>query len=108
MVGVARPDGRDGRLVVVHAGDPAGDTGQQVGPVALAEPGFQHVTPGAPVGQALVDDLVPAEPVVLDVQARNRALAGQRQRQIPLGGTPRGGPLVGGTVGNECAHCKAG
>ena len=79
--------------------------------LVCAEAGFQHVTSGAMAGQPLVDHLVAAKPVVLDVQAGHRALAGQGQprvRRNPLGGTPRIGPVVGGTVGDECAHCKAG
>ena len=85
---------RDGRLVVVQPDHAARHVGDQVGAVALAAAGLEHVAPRAAAGQPLVDHLVAAEPVVLLRQAGNSALAGQRQTRR--------------TVGNECAHCKAG
>ena len=66
---VPRPDVGDRRLVIVQPDHTARDAGDQVGAVALAEAGFEHVATSAAVGQPLVDDLVAAEPVVLLVEA---------------------------------------
>ena len=90
---VARADMGDRRLVVVEPDDAARDVGDQIGAVTLAAARFEHVATRAAVGQPLVDDLMAAEPVVLLRQARDGAFAGQGQIR---------------TVGNECAHCKAG
>ena len=98
--GIAGAHVRNGGLVVVDPDDPAGDAGEQIGAVALAEPGFQHVAAGATLGQPLVDHLVAAKPVVLDVQPGNGALAGQGQ----LGHAPAsrpGRPLAAGGVSSD-------
>ena len=75
--GVAGPNVGYRRLVVVQPDDPARDVGDQVGAVALAGAGLEHVTPRTAVGQPLVDHLVAAEPVVLLRQAGDRAFPGQ-------------------------------
>ena len=82
-----------GRLVVVQPDHTARLVGNQVGAVALAAARLEHIAPGAAGGQPSVHHLVAAEPVVLLRQAGNSSLAGKRQIR---------------TVGNECAHCKAG
>ena len=69
---------RDGALVVVDAGDAAGHAGQQIGAVALAEPGLQHVSVHAVVQKLQVGDFVAAKPVILDVQAGHGSLTRQR------------------------------
>ena len=100
-------------LVVVQPDDAARDVGDQVGAVALAAAGLEHVAARAAVGQPLVDHLVAAEPVVLLGQAGDRALPGQGQRTL------RGRPDVGdemrslqrqanpGTVGRRFANGSA-
>ncbi len=109
---IAGPHVRNGGLVVVDPDHPAGDAGQKIGAIALTEPGFQHVAAGTTIGQPLVDHLVAAEPVVLDVQPGNGAFTGQGKLRNMAGIEPRPARgrrrLVGGTVGNECAHRKAG
>ncbi len=83
----------DCRFVVVQPDHAARDVGNQVGAVTLAAARLEHVAPGAAAGQPPIHHLVAAEPVILLRQARNSSLAGKRQIR---------------TVGNECAHCKAG
>ena len=88
-------------LVVVHRDDPAGDAGDQIGAVTFATAGLEHIAARAARRQALVDHLVAAKPVVLDVQIGDGALARQRQHRV-------GRCLVRRrrvTDGNECAHC---
>ena len=71
-------------LVVVHRDNPARDAGDQVGAVTFATTGLEYVAAGAVRRQALVHDLVPAKPVVLDVQIGDGAFARQRQhRSVP-------------------------
>ncbi len=67
--------------------------GDQIRAVTLAAARFEHVAVRAEIGQPLVDDLMAAEPIVLLRQAGNRAFPGQGQVR---------------TVGDECAHWKAG
>ncbi len=87
------PHMRDGRLVVVEPDHVACLVGNQVGTVALAAARLENIAPGAAAGQPPVHHFVAAKPVVLLRQAGNRSLAGKRQIR---------------TVGNECAHWKAG
>ena len=92
---IAGPHVRDGRLVVVHGGHLACDTGDQVGAITFAAARFEHVATHAALSQPLVDHFVAAKPVVLHVEARDGAFTGQRQSGI------------GGGVRNtrdECAH----
>ncbi|CFE60295.1 Uncharacterised protein [Mycobacterium tuberculosis] len=105
--GIAAPDMGHRSLVVVHRDDLASDAGDQVGAISLAAAGFQHVAGRAAGCQPLVDDLVAAKPVVLDVQIGDGALAGQRQhRRASRGGRRRVvASAMAGNVGNECAHC---
>ena len=84
---VARADVGHRRLVVVQPDHAARGVGDQVGAVALAAPGLEHVATCAPVGQPLVDHLVAAEPVVLLGQAGDSALPGQWQSTFRPGGT---------------------
>lgn len=76
---VAGADVRHRGFVVVHPDDLAGDTGDEVGAVPLPGAGLQNVETGAAPGEALVDDLVPAEPVILLGEAGDGAFTGQRQ-----------------------------
>ena len=101
-LGIAAADvGHRGR-VVVHRDDPAGDAGDQVGAVTFAAAGLEHVAARAARRQPLVDHLVAAKPVVLDVQVGDGALARQRQHRV---GRRRGVAADVRDVGDECAHC---
>ena len=75
---IARPHVCDRRLVVVQTDDPTRHARDQVGAVALATTGLEHVPPGAAGGQPFVDHLMAAEPVVLLRQPGDRAFPGER------------------------------
>jgi hypothetical protein len=79
----------DRGFVVVQPDDVSGHVGDQVGAIALAAAGFQHVAVCAASGQPSVDHLVATKPVILLGQTGHRPLAGEGQ-------------------GVVCAHCKAG
>src|SRR6201999_1476669 len=72
---VAAADVGHGEFVVVDRDDPAGHAGDQIGSVTFATPGLEHVAARAAGCQPPVYHLVAAEPVVLDVQVRDGALA---------------------------------
>ncbi len=78
---VAAADVGHGGLVVVQRDHPAGDAGDQVGAVTFAAARLEHVATRAARRQPLVDHLVAAKPVVLDVQAGDGAFTGQRQHR---------------------------
>ncbi|CAA9485490.1 MAG: hypothetical protein AVDCRST_MAG13-1422 [uncultured Solirubrobacteraceae bacterium] len=82
---VAQPRVLVGLRIGVHADHVAGGAGQDVGAVALPAGHVDHPQPADLPGDPLVDDEVPAEPVVLLGHVGQRALAGEGERRHPVG-----------------------
>src|SRR5829696_3220646 len=108
---VRRPHLRDRRPVVVQPEHRAGHRGDPVGAVPLPAAGLQHHRTGAERGQGVVRGLVPAEPVVLLRDARQRPLAGELERRVHHGGslayrTSRRSGAAGRRAGRRAADSR--